>query len=92
MEYLAALTAEAEEEVECRVANGLTAEERERRELENRADAGDPPHPACPHGIIARKNPDFCETDHWPPASRRRSWSRSSMARVRSNLRSRCTS
>ena len=37
MEYLAALTAEAEEEVERRVANGLTAEERERRELENRA-------------------------------------------------------
>ena len=37
MEYPAARTAEAEEEVERRVANGLTPEERERRELENRA-------------------------------------------------------
>ncbi len=34
----------------------------------------------------------FCETDQGPPASRRRSWSRNSMARVRSSLRSRCTS
>ena len=34
MEYPAARTAEAEEEVERRVANGLTPEERERRELE----------------------------------------------------------
>ena len=36
MEYRAALTAEAEEEGECRVANRLTPDERERRELENR--------------------------------------------------------
>ena len=37
VEYRAALPAEAEEKVERRVTNGLTAEERERRELENRA-------------------------------------------------------
>ena len=38
MEYRAARTAEAEEEVERRVADGLPAEERERRELESRAE------------------------------------------------------
>ncbi len=38
MEYRAARTAEAEEEVERCVANGLPAEERERRELESRAE------------------------------------------------------
>ena len=59
MEYLAALTAEAEEEVERRVANGLTAEERERRELENRADAGDPPRLARQIGIIVMKIRDI---------------------------------
>ena len=37
MEYRVALTAEAEKEVERPVTNGLTPEERERRELENRA-------------------------------------------------------
>ena len=59
MEYRAALTAEAKEDVERRVANGLTAEERGRRELENWANVGDPPRLARPHGIIARKDPDI---------------------------------
>ena len=38
MEYRPALTAKAEVEVERRVANGLTAGERERRELVNRTE------------------------------------------------------
>ena len=46
----------------------------------------------CAHSFTEFNRGSFCQTDHAGTAGRRSSRSRISMASVRSNLRSRCTS